>query len=227
MQEEPLLVEEVMLLLLDDETGVPAAAGTLHYTLGGAVLVELALRGEIDVEESGSKLSGPRVVTVGTGDLADPLLRSAYEKVAERPRGVQTALLEIGGGLRKPVIDRLVERGLIRRESRRVLGIFPSTRLPADDTRHEAALRRRVCAALEDGETPDTRTAAVIALLSAGGALPSLHPAPKWSTKVHQRGKEFEQGSWGAVAVSTAVARTAAAITAATTVTTVTVITSQ
>ncbi|MFC5823499.1 GPP34 family phosphoprotein [Nonomuraea insulae] len=40
-----------------------------------------------------------------------------------------------------PLIDRLVERGLIRRESKRVLGVFRMTTLPAADTRHEAELR--------------------------------------------------------------------------------------
>jgi hypothetical protein len=152
---------------------------------------------------------------VGDGPLSDPLLRSAYDKVAERSQRVQPLLLGIGGGLRVPVMERLVERGLIRREKKRVLGLFPVTLAPANDTGYEAELRRTVCAVLADGESPDTRTAAVIALLSASGTLPSLHPAPKWSGTVYRRGKELEEGSWGAAAVSTAVTRTAAAIAAA------------
>ena len=74
-----------MLMLLDDETGVEAGAGTLHYTLGGAVLVELALLGRIDIDEGRAGLNGPEVLAVGDDPLSDPLLQSAYEKVAERP----------------------------------------------------------------------------------------------------------------------------------------------
>lgn len=88
------------------------------------------------------------------------------------------------------MIDRLVERGFIRRESKRMLGVFRTTRLPTDDMRHESELRRRVCAVLERGESPDTRTAAVIALLSASSAhcalsrrycapSPATNPPPK------------------------------------------------
>ncbi|MFC9426965.1 GPP34 family phosphoprotein [Streptomyces sp. NPDC056987] len=225
MRDETLLVEDLMLMLLDDETGAVAGAGTLHYPLGGALLAELALRGRVETDEGRAGLNGAKVLAVGDGPLPDPLLGSAYEKVAERPRGVETLLLDIGGGLWKPMTDRLVERGFIRRESRRRLGVFRTTRLPVDDARHEAELRQRICAVLEDGESPDARTAAVIALLSASGTLPSLHPAPKWSTTVYERAKELEKASWVATAVGTAVTRTTTANTVASAVVTASVIT--
>ncbi|ASR36459.1 hypothetical protein BAY61_17220 [Prauserella marina] len=217
MPDDMLLVEDLMLLLLDDKTGVPAGAGTLHYTLGGAVLVELALLGRVEPEEGRAGLGGPKILTTGNGPLPDPLLQSAHDTVAGKTQRVQPLLLHIGGGLRKPVLDRLLERGLIRKERKRVLGLFPATTLPAADTRHENELRERVRAVLEDGASPDTRTAAVTALLSASGTLPSLHPSPKWSSSVYKRAKELERGDWGASAVNTAVSRTAAAIAASST----------
>jgi len=219
-----LIVEDLMLLMLDDRTGTPAGAGTLHYALGGAVLVELALLGRIDTDGTGG-LSGPKVLAVGEGPLPDPLLQSAHDKIAEKPRRVQSLLLHLGGGLHKPLMERLIEQGHLRREKKKVLGLFTTTRSPANDTGHESALRERVAAVLEDGASPDARTAAVIALLSSSGTLPSLHPVPKWSTKVYQRAKELEKGSWGAEAVNTAVTRTAAAIAAASTAVVITTVT--
>ncbi len=219
-----LIVEDLMLLMLDDKTGTPAGAGTLHYALGGAVLVELALLGRIETDGAGA-LNGPKVLAVGEGPLPDPLLQSAHDKIAEKPRRVQSLLLHIGGGLYKPLMERLVEQGHIRREKKKVLGLFSMTLSPANDTGYESALRQRVAAVLEDGESPDARTAAVIALLSSSGTLPSLHPVPKWSTKVYQRAKELEQGNWGAEAVNTAVTRTAAAIAAASTAVVITTVT--
>ncbi|WP_406692545.1 GPP34 family phosphoprotein [Saccharopolyspora sp. ID03-671] len=225
MHHDLLIVEDLMLLLLHDEHGTIAQAGTLHYTLGGAMLVELALRGAIETEEGGASLNGPRVRAVESAVLEDPLLRSAHAEVARKTQRAQPLLISIGGGLREPVIDRLVERGLIRREQKRVLGVFRTTTWPAEDTRHEAELLARVRAVLEDGEEPDPRTAAVIALLSSSGALPGLHPNPKWSSRVATRAKEIEQGNWGATAVSAAVTRTAAALAASTAAVSVTVIT--
>lgn len=213
-----LIVEDLALLLLDDETGTPAGAGTLHYTLGGAVLVELALLGAVETD-------GSKVHAVRGDDLADPLLDAAYAKVAEKPRAVQSVLLAVGGDLWNPVVDRLIDRGLIRREKKRVLGLFKMNTLPADDTQRETEIREQIRAVLVDGASPDTRTAALTALLSASGALPSLRPALAWSGEVHRRAKELERGNWGAEAVSTAVAATAAAIATSTTMTVITAVT--
>jgi hypothetical protein len=215
VQDDTLIVEDVLLLMLDDKYGIPAGAGTLHHTLGGAVLVELALHGRIQPDDSGGWLKGTQVVAAGNGPLPDPLLQSAYDAIAARPRHVQAMLVTIGSGLWNPVIERLLERGLIRRERKRFLGLFSTTRLPAVDTGHESALRKRMSAVLEDGGSPDPRLAAVIALISASGALPSLDPVPKWSGAVFTRAKEFEQGNWGAAAVNSAVIQAAAALSAA------------
>lgn len=207
MDSDLLIVEDLMLLLLHDERGTIAGAGTLHYALGGAMLVELALRGAIEAEEGRAGLNGPKVHAVADVPIEDPLLRSAHDEVARKTQRVQPLLLAIGGGLWEPVTDRLVERGLVRREKKRVLGVLRSTRWPAENSGHEAELLGKVRAVLEGGAHPDPRTAAVIALLSSSGALPMLDPAPKWSTRVATRAKEIERGSWGAGAVSTAVTR--------------------
>ena len=215
MQEDTLIVEDVLLLMLDDEYGVPAGAGTLHYTLGGAVLVELALHGRIRSDDSRAGLNGSLVVSAGDGPLPDPLLQSTYDAIAARPRQIQTLLLTVGAELWEPVTERLVDRGLISRERKRFLGLFPTTTLPAADTRYESALREKMRAVLEDGAIPDARLAAVIALISASGTLPTMHPVPRWSGAVATRAKQFEQGNWGAQAVNSAVIRVAAAFSAA------------
>lgn len=211
-----LIVEDLALLLMDDESGTPAAAGTLYYTMGGAVLVELALAGLVEVRDR-------KAVAAGTAP-DDPLLRAGYEKVAEKPRSVDSLLVRIGADTWSRVVDRLVERGLIAREKKRVLGIFRMTTLPATDSRHEEEVRQRIRAVLVDGETPDPRTAALTALLSASGALPTLRPKLAWSGDVARRAKELERGNWGAEAVSAAVTRTAAAIAASTAAVTVAVV---
>lgn len=214
MDDEPLIVEDVLLLMLDDRWGVPAGAGTLHYTLGGAVMVELALRGLIDSDGTRTWMNNPTVRARDVDPPSDPLLRSVLETVARRPRRIQTLLLEIGTTLRKPVLERLAERGLVRRERRKFLGLIPTTTWPAGDTRHETALRDRIVAVLEDGDDADPRTAAVIAMISASNTLVSLHPRPTWSGPVIRRAKALEHGDWGAAAVGTAVTMAAAAVAA-------------
>ncbi|MER5886286.1 GPP34 family phosphoprotein [Streptomyces sp. NPDC001941] len=211
---EPLIVEDLTLLMMDDASGAVAGAGTLFYTQGGAVLADLALGGHVEVDERDKGLTGLRVHAVAGRPPADPLLRDAYDKAAEKPRGVQTLLASAGPLLREPVLDRLAERGVITRERRKALGLFPTTAVRVADTGRKAALVERVRAVLVDGAEPDARTAALIGLLSASGTLVSLHRSVPWTGPVVKRAKEIERGDWGAEAVSAAVLRTTAAVAA-------------
>ena len=208
MSEEPLLVEDTLLLLFQPDSGTIAGENILFYVLGGAVLTDLALIGRAEAEARGLTT---RVAAAGEGPLPDALLDPAWTYLSEKPRGVQTVLAAIGPELRGPVLDQLVARGDLNRRKGKTLGIFPSTTLTLGSDRR-AALMERVRAALVDGETPDARTGASIALLSASGTLPQFYKEIPWSGDVYTRGKELERGDWGAAAASSAVTRTMAAI---------------
>ncbi|MFD7306762.1 GPP34 family phosphoprotein [Promicromonospora sp. NPDC059942] len=199
LRPEPLIVEDLLLLLLDDRSGTVRGEANLHYTLGGAVLIELALLGRVELD--GRK----RVHAVAGEPLGDSLLDAAAAQVAKRARHVHTVLLDLGLDLEPQVRDRLVERGMLRRERSKVLGLIPVTRTPAQDLPYEAALLERVRAVLEDGVTPDPRTAALTAALSASGTLRELHPAIRRSRAVTERARELREGTWGAAEVDQAI----------------------
>lgn len=205
----PLLVEDVLLLLFQPDSGSIAGENILFYVLGGAILGDLALSGRVEVRQHGALST--RVHLVGSPKSSDEILASALSYVAEKPRNVQTILAAVGPSLRGPVLDRLVERGDVNRERGKWLGIFPSEKLTLGSGRR-AELMTKVRAALIDGETPEPRVAASIALLSASGTLPQFHSEIPWSGDVYTRGKELERGDWGAAAASDAVTRTMAAI---------------
>jgi hypothetical protein len=205
---EPLLVEDTLLLLFQPDSGTIAGENILFYILGGALLGDLALAGRTEAEQRRFSVS---VHATGEGPLPDALLDPAWEYVSQKPRDVQTVLAAIGPALRGPVLDRLVERGDLSRHEGRTLGIFPSTKLALASDRR-AGLIARVRAVLVDGETPDVRTAASIALLSASGTLPQFDSEIPWSGDVSTRSKTIERGDWGASAASSAVTRTMNAI---------------
>jgi hypothetical protein len=208
MSPERLLVEDTLLLLFQPDSGTIAGENILFYVLGGAVLADLALAGLIETEKQGRST---RVHAAGGGVAPDSLLDPAWSYVSEKPRDAQSVLAAIGPELRGPVIDRLVTRGDLNRREGKTLGIFPSTKLTLGNE-HRAMLIEEVKAVLVDGQTPDPRTAASIALLSASGTLPQFHGEIPWSGDVYTRGKELERGDWGASAASSAVARTMNAV---------------
>lgn len=205
---EPTLVEDVLLLLYQPSSGTVAGENILFYVLGGAVLAELALAGFVETRRVGIF---HRVYPLGDTPPTDELLRAAWTPVGDKPRNVQTILASIGPYLREPVLQRLLDRGDLNRGRRLIFGLLPVTRFTLGNGRRRQLLGT-VRAALVDGGTPDPRTAAVVALLSASGTLPQFDPEIPWSGNVYTRSKTFESGNWGAAAAASAVSRTTAAV---------------
>ncbi|MGC4758891.1 GOLPH3/VPS74 family protein [Micromonospora trifolii] len=201
----PTLVEDLLLLLFQPRSGTIAGENTLFYVLGGAVLADLALGDHLTTADRG------RLRSVADNPPSDGLLRPAWDYLTEKPRGVQTALAAIGPALRQPVLERLIERGDIDQEPRKVLGLFRTTALRDGRTERRAGLLADVRRVLVDGAEPQARVAALAALLSASGTLPQFDREIPWTSSVISRAKELERGNWGADAAATAVTRTVTA----------------
>jgi len=204
-----LITEDLLLVLFQPDSGTIAGEYTLFYVLAGGALTDLAQHGHATIEDAGVR--GVRIHAAGDPP-EDELLRPMWDYISQKPRGVQTVLAASGPTLREPVLDRLVRRGDIGRQKRRVLGLFPSTALVDGGSGRRAELVARMRAALVDGEQPTAHIAALVALVSASGSLPVLHREIPWSSATATRAKNLEQGDWAAEAAAAAVTRTMVAV---------------
>lgn len=210
-----LIAEDLLLLTYHDETGKPAVDGTrLEYGLAGALLLELSLQGKVTVAGPGEDVKRDRLVVRDSGATGDDVLDHALTLLADdegaKPKNV---LGQLRKGTRDRLLRRLAERGLLREESGKVLGIFPTTRWPAADASHEAAVRQRLHDVLVTGLEPDPRTAALVSLLLAVDAVTKVVPSDD-RRAVKRRAKEIADGAWAADAVKKAVQEVQAAVTA-------------
>lgn len=213
---ETLIAEDLLLLLLDDDDGTLKQSDKIQPLLGGALLIELALAERIEVAEKTSRWSTARVAVVDGPPVDEPLLAAAIGTIGEKPRSAQDLVNRLGKGTRNVLLERLTERGLVRPVQSKVLGLFPRTTWPATDRTHEAAVRERLQGALVHRLTPDARTAALVALLSAvGHAHKVVERGDVPAKDVKSRAKEIADGAWAATAVKDAVAAAQAAMTAA------------
>ncbi|WP_250032523.1 GOLPH3/VPS74 family protein [Paractinoplanes maris] len=208
-----ILAEDLLLLLFQPEptrdTGVVAGESTLSHALAGAVLADLGLGRQVRITpgQGGST----RVEAVAHRPPTDDILRSAWDHLAAGPRGLQAAIAAIGPDLRDPLLDRLVERGDIRRSRRTPLGLVAVEVLQDGGTGRRAALLHDVRSVLVDGVQPQPRLAALAALLSASGTLPRFGPGVPWTASVIARAKRIEQEDTGAEAATETIARIVAA----------------
>ena len=210
-----LIAEDLLLLLLDDESG-KRQTEQLEIALGGAVLVELAIGGMVEVADTRSLWRSAKVWPVEGARPGDPVLTAAWATVGEKERTAQSLVERLGKGLDRTLCGRLAERGILERRDEKVLGLFPRTRWPARDSLHEESVRRALRVVLVDGNEPDPRTGALVALLYAVDRAHKSVPHDGLSDReVKKRAKEVADGQWAAKAVKDAIAAATAATTAA------------
>jgi hypothetical protein len=212
-----LIAEDLLLLLYDDESGKPIAGNPgLDYSLAGAVLIELTLLGKVDIAAAGDEVREGRLKVLDTSSTGDAILDERLallaEKSGQKPKNVMGKLSK---KLRDQVLARLAERGVLEADKDRVLGLFPVTRWPAKDARHEAEVRTALGSVLKLGTQPDERTAALIALLNALNVVPKVITDAVDKKALKRRAKEIAESEWAAEAVRKAVQEMQAAITAA------------
>ena len=213
-----LIAEDLLLVLLDDETGRSPSGLDLGTVLGGALLIELALADAVEVEDRKSFWNAAKVRVVPGVAVDDPLLTDALALVGQNERTAQDLVGRLGKGLRDRLTERLAQAGILQRRDTKILGLFPSTSWPATDTTHGQTLERGLVSALVEGNEPDSRTGSLIALLVAVDQVHKVVPHVGLSaSEVKARGKAIAEGQWAATAVKKAIdAATAATVAAAT-----------
>ncbi|MEW2015572.1 GPP34 family phosphoprotein [Rhodococcus sp. BS-15] len=211
-----LIAEDLLLLLLDDDSGKPLADSTkLPRVLAGALVVELALSGSLRITGPGEQIKKDHVVVAGELP-AEPVLRRVFDLVASasRPMKPQKVIEKSQKNLSKELVARLVAQGFVTEKKDKVWGLFPTTTWPARETSHEKVLRDSLRSALVDGTTPSPHTAALISLISAVDLTHKvIVDADKKQLK--HRAKQIAEGEWAGAAVRKAVSDVNAAVMAA------------
>ena len=211
-----LIAEDLVLLLLDDESGKFTNASYLDTGIGGALLIELALAETVDVVKGSGLWARAKVRATGLAAPSDPVLAEALSVIAEKERTAQDLVDRLGKRRRDQLLDRLRERGIVEPREDRVLGLIPRRRWPSVDSTHEAGVRRELGDVLLRGVTPTERTAALVSVLSAldiAHKVVDREGAP--ARDVKKRAKEVAEGDWAAKAVRDSIAAAQAAVAAA------------
>ena len=209
-----LIAEDLLLLLLDDQSGKPNT-GHLDLALGGAVLVDLALDGLVEVASHGSLLGSAKLRRAPGAMAGDRILAGALAAVAEN-KPAQKLVAKVGKGLLDPLAERQRRRGVLDRREEKVLGLVTRTRWPSRDPSRKEAIRRGLVVILVQGGRADARSAALIGLLLAVHRLHRTVSHPDASARsVKKRAKEVAEESWASPTIKDAVAVATAATAAA------------
>lgn len=159
--------EEILLLALDDKKGTikPLPTQAMKFALAGALLMELAMLDRIDTDLQTLKV----IKTEPTGDvLLDEVLRKLQDTQAEQSTSYwlnELAWQEID--LQEQVLGRLVDKGVLKLEDRKILWVFAVRRYPMMDDQEVQEVRSRLQKVITTGDIPSPRDAVLIGLVNA------------------------------------------------------------
>ena len=166
--------EEIVLLLLHDGKGKFAHVSdwSSRYAFGGSVLMDLALENRIDTDLEKTVL----VDATPTGDsLLDPMLDEIARE--PEPRGPRYWVERAGSRedeIREGAVQRLIERGILRRSENRILWVFHAQRHDIVDDKPTREVKLRIMNMLFGDELPSPRDVVTICLADACGIFREL-----------------------------------------------------
>ena len=155
--------EELLLLALDDEKGTIIDKTSIKYGLVGALLMDLALANKIDTDLE-------NLMTVDTSPTGDDILDDVLAQIAQSDKTRTTAywlvrLSEGSSTIKERVLDRLIQKGILRREEQKILWVFARRRYPVMDDKEEKEVKTRIREVVLSDSIPDSRDVVLISLI--------------------------------------------------------------
>jgi Golgi phosphoprotein 3 len=180
--------EEIVLLALDDKTGapLPLPVTALSYGLAGAVLADLAVAGKVDTDEkklivldstpTGDRLLDPWLALISADKKAHPVAHW-LSVLADRQKEIE-----------QPALDRLLSRGILKREDKKILWVIGMRRYPTVDGQERTEVRTRLGQLILGDDIPDPRDAIMVSLLSGCRLTEKIFTGPEFAAS----GKRLE-----------------------------------
>jgi hypothetical protein len=160
--------EEILLLALDDQGGMNQLSPvSLDYALAGAVLTDLALLNRIDTD-----LHSLFVVDeTPTGDILSNRVLGEIRSYAGRWPAIHWLghFAKQGAWIQELVLNRLIEKRILKKEDRKILWVFEVRRYPIIDNTEPKEVKTRLRELILSDDIPDPHDAVLISLINACG----------------------------------------------------------
>jgi hypothetical protein len=159
------LAEDIILLLLDDDSGKLASIDlmTLNYAMAGAVLMDLALRNKIDTDLE--RLIVADSTPTGLQMLDRYLDKISSENGENNTRYWLTELSNYGEQIVDSALGMLVEKKILKTEEKKILWVIGTRVYPMVDDKEEKEVKRRIVDLLMSDEIPTPQDVVLVSLI--------------------------------------------------------------
>jgi len=157
------LAGELLLLALDDEKGVIIDRAPVKYGFIGAILMDLALMNKIDTDLE-------NLMVVDASPTGDDILDEILTKIAQSSTIKTVAywiitLSQYSRNIEERLLDRLIQKGILRKEEHKILWVFARRRYPIQDDKEEKEVKTRIREVVLSDMIPDPRDVVLISLI--------------------------------------------------------------
>lgn len=159
------LAEDIILLLLDDDTGKLASIDlmTLNYAMAGAVLMDLALRNKIDTDLESLIVADS--TPTGLQMLDTYLDKISSENKENNTRYWLTELSNYGDDIVESALNMLVEKKILKTEEKKILWVIGTRVYPMIDDKEEKEVKRRIIDLLMSDVIPTPQDVVLVSLM--------------------------------------------------------------
>jgi len=168
------LAEELILLILDDDTGkvVTESLIGINYALAGSILMDLALRSKIDTDLENLLVVDPTPTGI---DGLDEFLDKINSSEETHSTSHWVSLFSFyGPDIQKNALDMLVDRGILKQEEKKVLWVFGARRYPVIDDKEEKEVKHRIIHLLLSEDIPTPHDVVLMCLADTCNLLPHI-----------------------------------------------------
>ena len=183
------LAEDIILLLLDDDSGKLASIDlmTLNYAMAGAVLMDLALRNKIDTDLESLIVADS--TPTGLQMLDTYLDKISGENKENNTRYWLTELSNYGEDIVDSALNMLVEKKILKTEEKKILWVIGTRVYPMVDDKEEKEVKRRIVDLLMSDEIPTPQDVVLVSLIdtcSLFSTILSEKEVQRLSTRIEQ-----------------------------------------
>ncbi|NIV43243.1 MAG: phosphoprotein, partial [Candidatus Dadabacteria bacterium] len=159
------LAEDILLLLLDDESGELANIDlmTLNYAMAGAVLMDLGLRNRIDNDLE--KLIVADSTPTGIAMLDKYLQKINSENNDNNTRYWLTELSNYGEEIMDSAIEMLIDKKILKMEEKKFLWVIGTRVYPMIDDKEEKEVKKRIIDLLMSDDIPSPKDVVLVSLM--------------------------------------------------------------
>jgi hypothetical protein len=159
-----ILSEELILILLDPKSGKIKRRNRylIHGILGG-FLLDLVMLGRLTIIEN-------EIIVIDETPVEDEILNFVSKTIQEEDENlsiyywIKTLKRKISNP-EKLLLDKLVNRGIIKVEPKNIFGIIPSQRYFYTNPNLKEIIRTKICQVINEKEESDYRTLALLSLI--------------------------------------------------------------